>query len=81
MSKRMTVIFDDESLYTALKVEAVRTGRHAKAIIADAVSDWLETREDQELRAGLEEARHEGECQGGIEAGEFFRDLEVQSPT
>ena len=54
MSKRMTVIFDDESLYTALKVEAVRTGRHAKYIIADAVSDWLETREDQELRAGLE---------------------------
>ena len=26
MSKRMTVVFDDEDLYTALKVEAVRRG-------------------------------------------------------
>ena len=79
MSKRMTVIFDDESLYTALKVEAVRTGRHAKDIIADAVSDWLEAREDEELRDGLEEARQEWERQGGVEANEFFRDPKAGS--
>ena len=79
MSKRMTVIFEDEELYTALKVAAVRKGRHAKDIVAEAVSEWLEAREDEELRAGLEEARHEWERQGGVEAGEFFHDLKVGS--
>ena len=79
MSKRMTVIFEDEALYTALKVEAVRKGRHAKDIVTEAVSEWLEAREDEELRAGLEEARHEWERQGGVEAGEFFRDLKAGS--
>ena len=80
MSKRMTVIFEDEALYTALKVEAVRKGRHAKDIVAEAVSEWLEAREDEDLRAGLEEARHEWQSHGGVEAGEFFRDLKAGSP-
>ncbi|MCZ6535230.1 MAG: hypothetical protein V3U95_03375 [Dehalococcoidia bacterium] len=77
MSKRMTVIFEDEELYTALKVEAARKGRYAKDIIAEALREWLETREDEELRAGLEEARHEWERQGGMEVGKFFQDQEV----
>ncbi len=68
----MTVIFEDEALYTALKVEAARKGRHAKDIVAEAVREWLETLEDEELRAGLDEARREWEQQGGLEAGEFF---------
>ena len=34
MSKRMTVIFEDEGLYTALKVEAARKGQPAKDIVA-----------------------------------------------
>jgi hypothetical protein len=73
----MTVIFEDEALYTALKVEAARKGRHAKDIVAEAVSEWLEAKEDEELRAGLEEARQEWELHGGVEASEFFRDLKV----
>jgi len=73
MSKRMTVIFEDEELYTALKFEAARKGRHAKDIVAEAVRDWLEATEDEELRAGLEEMRDEWELQGGEEAGEFFQ--------
>ena len=77
MSKRMTVIFEDDALYTALKVEAARKGRHAKDIVAEAVGEWLEAREDEELRAGLEEARHEWERRGGVEASEFFRDLDT----
>ena len=79
MPKRMTVIFEDEALYTALKVEAARKGRHAKDIVAEAVSEWLEAREDEELGAGLEEARHEWERQGGVEASEFLRDLKAGS--
>ena len=73
MSKRMTVVFDDETLYRDLKVEAARTGRHAKDIVAEAVRDWLDTKEDEELRQGLEEARTEWQGRGGVEAQEFFR--------
>ena len=73
MPKRMTVVFDDEKLYTELKVAAVRTGLHAKDIVAEAVREWLETKEDEELRQDLDEARQEWENQGGVEAREFFR--------
>jgi len=79
MSKRMTVVFDDEELYTALKVEAARKGRHAKDIVAEAVREWLETREDEESLTGLEDIRHEWEHEGGVEAAEFFRDLSARS--
>ena len=79
MSKRMTVIFEDDALYTALKVEAARSGRYAKDIVAEAVREWLEAREDEELQVGLEEGRHEWERQGGMEAGDFFRDLKAGS--
>ena len=76
MSKRMTVVFDDEELYTELKVAAARTGRHAKDLVAEAVREWLETKEDEELRQDLDEARTEWENQGGIEAQAFFRRMQ-----
>lgn len=78
MSKRMTVIFEDEELYTALKVEAARKGRHAKDIIAEAVTEWLEAREDEELQVDLADARREWEQQGGVGADDFFRDLTTE---
>ena len=77
MSKRMTVVFDDEELYTALKVEAARRGCPAKDIVADAVREWLVAMEDEEMGKELEEARLEWQRQGAVEAGEFFR----QEPT
>ena len=66
MPKRMSVVFDDEKLYTELKVVAARTGRHAKDIVADAVRVWLDTKEDEELRQDLDEARIEWENQGAL---------------
>ena len=77
MSKRITVVIDDEGLYTALKVAAVRSGQHAKDIVAQAVRDWLQAREDEELQAGLAESRREWERDGGREAGEFFAELDA----
>ena len=77
MSKRMTVIFEDEALYTAVKVEAARKGRHAKDIVAEALREWLEAREDEELGARLDEVRQEWREKGGTEASEFFRDLKA----
>ena len=79
MSKRMTVIFEDEALYTALKVEAARKGRHAKDIVAEAVREWLEAREDEELRVGLEEARAEWKEKGGRSWAAIERDLKAGS--
>lgn len=76
MSKRMTVIFEDETLYTALKVEAARTGRHAKDIVAEAVSEWLAAREDEELGADLEERRAEWKEKGGRSWDAVKREVE-----
>lgn len=76
MAKRMTVIFEDEALYTALKIEALREGRHSKDVIAEAVREWLEAREDAELKTDLEAARREWEREGGVPASEFFRGLD-----
>jgi len=45
MSRKMTVVFHNEDLYTYLKVEAARRHMPASEIIADAVSEWLESRE------------------------------------
>jgi hypothetical protein len=42
----MTVVFDDEELYTALKVEAARRHVPAKDIVAEALQQWLELQED-----------------------------------
>ncbi len=75
MSRRMTVVFDDEDLYTAVKVEAARSGRHAKEIVTQALRKWLEEQEDAELSAGLTEIRAEWKRDGGVEAGEFFAGL------
>lgn len=78
MPKRMTVFFEDEELYTALKVEAVRRGVPAKDIVSEAVREWLETREDLELDGEIEEAIRGWERQGGIDADEFFRGWEAE---
>ena len=42
--KRVTVLFEDESLYRQLKAEAAREGRPVKEVLAEAVSEWLRTR-------------------------------------
>ena len=75
MSKRMTVVFDDEDLYIALKVAAAQGDRHSKDIVADAVREWLESQEDEELLAELDDARAEWERDGGVDAIELLDDL------
>jgi hypothetical protein len=70
--KRMTVIFEDETLYTAVKVEAARRNRPLKDLVTQALREWLEEREDEEWLPLVERARAEWLEQGGAEAGEFF---------
>jgi hypothetical protein len=43
MSRRMTIVFDDEELYTALKVEAAKSHRPAKDLVADALALLFES--------------------------------------
>ena len=65
MSRKMTVVFHDEELYTYLKVEAARRHTAASEIIADAVRQWLENHEDADLLPAIESARTEWKEKGG----------------
>lgn len=64
--KKMTVVFDDDDLYTAVKVEAARQNRPAKEIVAEALEVWLQAREDVEDAIFAEEAMTEYRQKGGI---------------
>jgi len=59
MSKRMTVIFKDENIYTHLKVEAAKRDINASDIVSEAVVEWIESREDIELAPLVEESQKE----------------------
>jgi hypothetical protein len=65
MSRRMTVVFHNDELYTNLKIAAVRRRLSASEIIAQAVSEWLESREDAELVPVIKAARAEYRTKGG----------------
>lgn len=77
--KRMTVLFEDEDLYTAVKIEAARRSQPLKELVTAALREWLEMQEDAESRVGIESARAEWKDQGGIEAREFFDRLKQQT--
>ena len=76
MSRRMTVVFHDEELYTYLKVEAARRHMPASDIVADAVHEWLESREDAELLPTIETACAEWKERGGRPWSEVESELE-----
>jgi len=76
MSRKMTVVFHDEELYTSLKVEAARRHTAASEIIADAVRQWLESLEDAELLPTIEAARTEWKEKGGRPWDEVAQEME-----
>lgn len=76
----MKVTFDiDADLYRSLKVEAARTDRTVRDIVADAISDWLERREEAEDRASAAEALEEYRRDGGTAAEAFFKHLAAET--
>ncbi len=76
MSRKMTVVFHDEDLYTYLKVEAARRHMAASEIVTDAVRQWLENREDAELLPVIETARTEWKEKGGRPWSEVEQGME-----
>jgi len=76
MKRKMTLVFHDEDLYTQLKIEAVRRRTTASDIVADAVREWLESREDAELMPTIEAARSEWKEKGGRSWSEAEREIE-----
>jgi hypothetical protein len=75
MSRRMTVIFHDEDLYIGLKTEAVKRRLSASDLIAEAVKELLESREDFKLIPIIEESRAEYDKKGGRTWDEVSGDL------
>ena len=59
MSKRMTVIFKDENIYSHLKIEAVKRDINASDIVSEAVVEWIESREDIELAPLIKKSKKE----------------------
>lgn len=74
--RELTVVLDDEGLYTAIEAEAKTTGHTVQDVVIQALRQW---RDDCELdameRAELAEARREWKEEGGIEAHAFFDSL------
>jgi len=76
MKRKMTLVFHDEDLYTQLKIEAIKRRTTASDIVADAVREWLESREDAELLPEIEAARSEWKEKGGRPWSEVEGELE-----
>jgi len=76
MTRRMTVVFHDDELYTYLKVEAARRHIAASDIVGEAVRGWLDSREDAELLPTIEVARAEWKEKGGWPWSEVEPELE-----
>jgi plasmid stability protein len=75
MTRRMTIVFDDEELYTALKVEAARAHRPAKDIVADALQIFFEATEDEHDRILTRSRMRSFVRQGGADVERVLEEL------
>jgi predicted transcriptional regulator len=76
----MKVTIDlDADIYRAVKVEAARTDRPVRDIVAEALADWLESAEAAEDRASAGEALAEYRRDGGESAEAFFGALAAET--
>jgi hypothetical protein len=74
MKRKMTVLFHDEDLYIRLKTETAKRHMPLSDVVADAVREWLEVCEDEELQPSIEAARTEWKEKGGRSWSEVERD-------
>ena len=76
MTRKMTLVFHDEDLYTQLKIEAVKRRSTASDIVSEAVREWMESREDARLVPLIKDARTEWEKKGGRPWAEVEKEIE-----
>jgi hypothetical protein len=69
----------DADLYRAVKVEAARSDRSVRDVLAEAVAAWLERLEDEEDRASATAAIEEYRREGGTAAAEYFEHLAAEA--
>ena len=76
----MKVTLDlDADLYRSLKVEAARADQSVREVMAEAIAQWLERREDEEDRASAAEALAEYRRDGGTAAADAFAKLAAET--
>jgi hypothetical protein len=72
MAKRMVMIFEDEALYRALQVEVQKKGLNARDAVMEAVREWLDAREDEELGPEIDAALKEWGEKGGVKLEDYL---------
>lgn len=70
---KVTISFRDDALYRAVRVRAAEEGRQIRDIVEEALTAWLDAREEAEDAAASAEALREYDDRGGEEADAFFR--------
>ena len=76
----MKATFDLEpELLRAIKVEAARSDRPLREVVAEALESWLVAREEAEDLEAARRALAEYERDGGIDAGQVFDRLAAET--
>lgn len=70
---KVTISFRDDALYRAVRVRAAEEGRQIRDIVEEALTAWLDAREEAEDAVASAEALREYDDRGGEEADAFFR--------
>jgi plasmid stability protein len=70
---KVTIAFRDDALYRAIRVRAAEDGRQVRDIVEEALTAWLEAREDAEDAEASAAALTEYEERGGEDADGYFR--------
>ena len=69
----------DADLYRSVKIEAARSDRSIRDVIAEALESWLTRREDEQDRSSAADALIEYERDGGTAAADFFETLAAET--
>lgn len=70
---KVTISFRDDSLYRAVRLRAVEEGRQIRDIVEEALTAWIEAREDTEDAEASAAALAEYADRGGEDADALFR--------
>ena len=74
--KKLTIIINDDELYSALEDEAASSNRTVEEVAIDAIKLWkMDSELDAEERVEVEAAIKDWKKNGGVEAGAFFDSL------